>query len=633
MATQARSFFVRSSRRSMVRGFSTMAAAFALLAAADAQADSVPRIPEANGTGADLHLFRPAVDSRGFFAVNGADVMPHNTISFGLVLDYGRHLMEVNTGHGGDYMVEHALQGTFHFDYGLFDRLVLGISAPLVLNWGEGLTDIGPGGGANYDDDDGLTAQALGNLALHAKLKILPPTAPIGIALIVQGGYGVGGTRNFGSEPGYFYWPQLALEKQIGTKTSVNLGLNVGFRGHTGDNPVFGAGADGRSQLVNGAFQYGDLVTGGFGASVRLFDKFDLTAETYGTYLLGGASVDKQRISAEALGGFKVFVQKASFLYLAAGAGYTPGFQAAGQRMVLGFVFEPFEEDRDKDGIPDNVDQCPDEPEDKDGDEDTDGCPEELEEETPVVRSGDRDGDGIVDAEDGCPDKAEDKDGFEDKDGCPEPDNDKDGIPDDVDQCRDVAEDKDGFKDEDGCPEDDNDADGIPDAKDACKNEPETYNGTKDEDGCPDKGSVVIEENNVLILEKILFKTGSAEILPQSMPIVEAVATTLTHHPEFKMIEVQGHADVRGSEQMNLSLTQTRAQSVVDALVARGVPKERVRAMGFGPYCPIDPAKNAAAYEKNRRVEFKIVRTTQGPTGVELGCAAARAKGVSSPPP
>jgi outer membrane protein OmpA-like peptidoglycan-associated protein len=82
-----------------------------------------------------------------------------------------------------------------------------------------------------------------------------------------------------------------------------------------------------------------------------------------------------------------------------------------------------------------------------DGDADSDGCPEEK----PVVR--DRDGDGILDESDKCPDAPEDKDGFEDFDGCPDPDNDRDGIPDKQDACPRVREVFNGIEDEDGCPD------------------------------------------------------------------------------------------------------------------------------------------------------------------------------------
>ena len=80
------------------------------------------------------------------------------------------------------------------------------------------------------------------------------------------------------------------------------------------------------------------------------------------------------------------------------------------------------------------------------------------------------------------------------------------------DLCPNDPEDIDGFEDEDGCPDPDNDQDRILDVDDACPNDPETYNGFEDEDGCPDRGSVVIEENQIVILEKIYFETDSAVI-------------------------------------------------------------------------------------------------------------------------
>jgi len=80
-----------------------------------------------------------------------------------------------------------------------------------------------------------------------------------------------------------------------------------------------------------------------------------------------------------------------------------------------------------------------------------------------------------------------------------------------------------------------------------------------------------------------------------------------------------------------LRLTKDRAHAVVEALVQRGVTRDRLQSMGYGEYCPLDPAHNPDAWEKNRRVEFKVVKTIDGPTGVELGCATARSKGVVSP--
>ncbi len=573
---------------------------------ASAQTVVEDRIPKTNGNGVDLHLFRPAVDSKGFFTVNGADILGKNDLSIGLVLDYGHGMMPLAAGHGADWMVKHSFQGTIQFNFGLFNYVAIGLTAPIALNIGDRATDIGPGGAGNYTHDS-YKAQAFGNLALHVKVPILRPDAPIGIAILAQVGYGLTGTRDFAAEPGFFYWPQLILEKHA---SIVRIGLNAGFRGHLGKNTVFGDDQSGAAQLKYGTFENGQLVTGGVAISVRPAQVIELAVETYGTYLVGGESDKRQRFSAEAIGGLKLFVEKNSFFVLGAGSGYTQGFQTAVPRATIGFIFEPSIGSKPPPEEPLKV--APEPP--------------------PKPAAGDRDGDGILDANDKCPDDPEDRDGFEDEDGCPDPDNDKDGIPDKLDKCPNEPEDKDGFEDDDGCPDPDNDKDGLPDIVDKCPNEPETFNGFQDEDGCPDQGRVIVQENNVIILDKINFKTGSAEILKDSFPIIDAVVATLKHNPGLKLIEVQGHADERGIPLQNLKLTEARAASVVEALVKRGVEKGRVRSMGFGIYCPLDPAHNAKAWEKNRRVEFKVVISDKGPTGVELGCDAAKAKGIVSPP-
>ena len=100
----------------------------------------------------------------------------------------------------------------------------------------------------------------------------------------------------------------------------------------------------------------------------------------------------------------------------------------------------------------------------------------------------DTDRDGSNDDVDRCPNEPEDVDGYEDEDGCPDTDDDADGVPDADDSCPREAEDRDGFQDEDGCPDPDNDGDGIADGDDQCPNEAEDMNGQADEDGCPDAG-------------------------------------------------------------------------------------------------------------------------------------------------
>jgi hypothetical protein len=107
-----------------------------------------------------------------------------------------------------------------------------------------------------------------------------------------------------------------------------------------------------------------------------------------------------------------------------------------------------------------------------------------------VVRtrlSRDRDKDQLRDRLDGCPTEPEDLDGFEDLDGCPDDDNDEDGVPDVLDGCPTEPETPDGVEDFDGCPERDDDGDGILGKRDRCPNEPEDVDGIEDHDGCPEQ--------------------------------------------------------------------------------------------------------------------------------------------------
>jgi outer membrane protein OmpA-like peptidoglycan-associated protein len=275
--------------------------------------------------------------------------------------------------------------------------------------------------------------------------------------------------------------------------------------------------------------------------------------------------------------------------------------------------------DLDKDGVPNKTDKCLNEAEDRDGFQDDDGCPDP-----------DNDQDGLADAADKCPLMAEDMDGFEDQDGCADVDNDKDGVPDAKDQCPNDAqgadgkdgcpnldkdndgianladkcpsdpEDKDGFEDDDGCAEADNDKDGIADATDKCPNAPETVNGFQDEDGCPD---VVIKKGEKLVLKGVFFKTGSAELLPESFVTLDTLANQLAAQPEVRL-EVQGHTDNVGSASKNKKLSAARAKSVVEYLIAKGIAKERLRPFGYGPEKPMGDNKTEEGRAQNRRVEL-----------------------------
>jgi len=216
------------------------------------------------------------------------------------------------------------------------------------------------------------------------------------------------------------------------------------------------------------------------------------------------------------------------------------------------------------------------------------------------VLSTDRDGDGILDDIDQCPDVAEDRDGFEDEDGCPDFDNDGDGISDNNDQCPDDPEDLDGFQDEDGCPDKDNDMDGILDPQDNCPNNPETVNGYKDQDGCPDEKPKEIKQS--FILKGVNFKTASAELLEESYYVLENVFNSLEAYPNIR-VEIAGHTDSQGSDSYNLALSRDRARSVMSYLVMRGIAQERLEANGYGETRPLADNNTEEGRYLNRRVE------------------------------
>ncbi|MBU1240009.1 OmpA family protein [Myxococcota bacterium] len=264
--------------------------------------------------------------------------------------------------------------------------------------------------------------------------------------------------------------------------------------------------------------------------------------------------------------------------------------------------------DRDGDGIPDDIDACPDAKEDKDGFEDEDGCPDP-----------DNDQDGIPDKLDKCPLEPEDEDGFEDSDGCPDPDNDGDGILDSADACpgkdadkknnfKDTKEDKDGFQDDDGCPDPDNDGDGIPDKEDKCPNQKETFNGIDDTDGCPDSSmGPAIRGGQIHLKGRIEFEKGKAIISRKSLPLLLGISNLLKANTAVRLVRIEAHTDRQGSEAKNRYLSTARAAAVRTYLISKGAAPFRLQAVGYGSKFPIMPNNTAKNRAANRRIEFIIV--------------------------
>jgi OOP family OmpA-OmpF porin len=250
--------------------------------------------------------------------------------------------------------------------------------------------------------------------------------------------------------------------------------------------------------------------------------------------------------------------------------------------------------DTDGDGILDDVDDCPRKPEDKDGFEDEDGCPEL-----------DNDNDGIADKIDDCPMDPEDRDGYDDQDGCPDPDNDKDGINDTIDQCPDDPEDMDGFQDDDGCPDCDNDGDGVPECPQAVDQCP-TEAGPGQPDGCPKKYDlVVVTDTKIELKQTVFFDTNKATIKKKSFALLNDVARALTDYPTIK-VRIEGHTDSQGNDKHNKKLSQKRADSVRKYLIGKGIDADRMVSIGYGEDVPIADNRTKAGRAQNRRVEFFI---------------------------
>ncbi|MGE3635366.1 MAG: OmpA family protein [Sandaracinaceae bacterium] len=225
--------------------------------------------------------------------------------------------------------------------------------------------------------------------------------------------------------------------------------------------------------------------------------------------------------------------------------------------------------------------------------------------EMPLI--GDRDGDTILDDIDMCTEVPEDLDGFQDEDGCPEDDNDADGILDPDDRCPGEPEDHDGFMDEDGCPDPDNDHDGFPDVHDACPNEPEVINGVDDRDGCPDEGLITMIDDRIVFEDRVFFDFSRARIRREARPVLEAVVQLASQHPEWTRLRIEGHADIRGSREGNQFLSELRAQRIRDALVEAGIDESRIDAIGYGDTRPAVDAHSEAGHQLNRRVELAVI--------------------------
>lgn len=287
----------------------------------------------------------------------------------------------------------------------------------------------------------------------------------------------------------------------------------------------------------------------------------------------------------------------------------------------LAFVFGGDPKDTDRDGIPDKVDACPATPAgarvdasgcpiDSDGDSVYDGFDQCAA--TPrgalVDRSGcprDSDGDGVLDGLDKC--AATPPGARVDPKGCPS-DSDGDEVYDGVDQCEGTS--KGCVVDAAGCPTD-SDGDGVCDGIDQCTGTPPT--ARVDKNGCPivvtEKETEMLE-TGMIRLQNINFATGKADIQPDSYAALDEVGQLLTRWPELR-IEIGGHTDAQGSDEMNRKLSEARAQAVLRYILGKfpALQPAQFTAAGYGESKPIADNASELGRARNRRVEFKVQNT------------------------
>lgn len=242
--------------------------------------------------------------------------------------------------------------------------------------------------------------------------------------------------------------------------------------------------------------------------------------------------------------------------------------------------------DSDKDGVADYLDKCANTPKEAIGKVDSVGCPL------------DSDKDGVADYLDQCANTPKEAIGKIDSVGCPL-DSDGDGVADYLDKCANTPKEAIGKTDSVGCPLD-SDGDGIYDYEDKCPN----LAGVKDNSGCPEVKAEV-KQLFKKALNGIQFASGKATIMKRSYPILNDVVKVMEENPTYNL-SIVGHTDSSGDPEKNLKLSQDRAASVKDYLIMKGVDASRIRTDGKGDTEPVADNATVQGRTLNRRVAFEI---------------------------
>ncbi len=560
-----------------------------------------------------LDRFEPAVAGSDWFTVESLDLRGRLRPALGVTADWAWKPL-VLVGPDGDErtaVVRHQL--LFHLGAAvtLFDRLRLAASLPVAaVNTG----DPAQVGALTYGAPDG---PGVGDLRLTGDVRLFGTyRGPISVALGAHLFLPTGDRADYLGEGKTRVAPRLTVAGDLGP---LAYALRVGY--------------EWRRSIDRSLFQdvgVGSELDVAAAVGLRFGDRVLVGPELFGsTVLEDGNAFERRATPLELLLGAHVVVADDWRIGAGVSPGLTEGLGTPRVRGVARVQYLPAiakaPADRDGDGVADRADACPDAPgvatddprtngcpPDRDGDgivDAEDACPAEAGVRTADPKTNgcpppaDRDKDGIVDAEDACPEAAGPRSDDPAKNGCPPPaDRDKDGIVDAEDACPDVPGKKTGDPATNGCA--DRDGDGVFDPVDACPDVPGIQDPDRAKNGCP---LARVEREQIRILQQVKFKTGSAEILPESHEVLAAVVKVLAEHPEIKKVRVEGHTDNVGGAAFNKRLSQRRAASVVKHLVGSGIDKGRLVARGVGLEAPIAPNDTDEGRRENRRVEFHIV--------------------------
>jgi outer membrane protein OmpA-like peptidoglycan-associated protein len=344
----------------------------------------------------ELDGFRPAIDARGYLSLNGSQVLDHGELSFGLgSLAWGHNMLHFANA-PATYSVDNVVSATLVAAAGVHAfgiPLEVGAAMPFrIMNGARGPDMLGDPLNPNDDRRFRLDGQGVGDLGLHLKAQLLHRTH-VGIGAIASVYLPTASPRDrFLGDRNVTPQFTAIADAQVGRfRFAVNAGIRLR------STVSFTDTGDAGSPATMGTITASAELPGGVAAAWALApERVELVGEVFGAVPLG-AHQGYQPL--EALGGMKVYLAKSSYLSLGAGRGLVRDAGNPDLRAFIGIVFEPKPArriavtipdepvafvgppaarddfpDRDNDGIRDDLDRCPDEPENYNGIADDDGC-------------------------------------------------------------------------------------------------------------------------------------------------------------------------------------------------------------------------------------------------------------------